>query len=147
VWTPAADWAKRAGSEAGIADGTPAAGGIPMAVGCGAGSCCNMIGGALVGDEGVASGIGADGCPFWAQAVDVDAAGTEIARPQKPRTNRDRTRMRELLSPIRNPAQGSSYPGAGRNPLNPCGEWRLGLTILRGQMTQARNHAAGNPAF
>ena len=134
------------------------------------GDCCNVITGAPPADGATAAGAGAYGCPSWGAAEAVDAAGTAIARPQKPRTNRDRTRMRELLSPVRDrpgghplPARAGilrtkvvnggsasghprTWPGREEGVRTPRADASR-PSAVRPRRTKAREHAAGNPAF
>src|SRR5579875_856639 len=115
---------------AGPAEGAPMFGGAVPVVVDPAGTCCKGMAGAPPIDGATAAGARPDGCTTWAEAV--DAAGAVIARPQNPRTNGDRTRMRELLSPVRSwPRRHPASVRAGIRRTQ-CGEWWLGLTVLRG---------------
>src|SRR5207245_11531991 len=59
-------------------------------------------------DPGLAIGPSSPGA-----AASPGAAGTVNARPQRPRANRERIRMRELLSPVRSPSRASDPTRAG----------------------------------
>ncbi len=94
-------------------------GGMTAAGGGASVDCCNMITGAPPADGVTAAGAGAYGCPSWGAAAAGNAPGAAIARPQNPRTNRDRTRIAGTPFPGSRPAPGAILSPRGPESFEP----------------------------